>query len=52
MLAEILQYLRTSSLKYVSAIGYLHGAIAIEARYKRRAKAWQSRIDASLSPSC
>jgi hypothetical protein len=47
MLGEILQYLITSCPKYVRAMGYLHGAIAIEARYKRCAAAWQGHTDKS-----
>jgi len=47
MLGEIFQYLITSCPKYVRAMGYLHGAIAIEARYKRCASAWQSHTDKS-----
>ena len=47
MLGEIFQYLTTSCPKYVRAMGYLHGAIAIEARYKRCASAWQDHTDKS-----
>ena len=47
MLGEIFQYLTTSCPKYVRAMGYLHGAIAIEARYKRCASAWQGHTDKS-----
>jgi hypothetical protein len=49
MLSEIFQYLMTPCPKFVSSMGYLHGAIAIEARYKRRAAAWQNHIDSSKS---
>lgn len=47
MLGEIFKYLTTSCPKYVRAMGYLHGAIAIEARFKRCALAWKSHTDAS-----
>jgi hypothetical protein len=49
MLSEIFQYLMTPCPKYVSSMGYLHGAIAIEARYKRCVAAWQNHVNSSKS---
>ena len=45
MIIEFLKYLTTPAPRAVKKLGFVAGAIAIEARYKRQKNHWQLHLD-------